>query len=159
MISNKFLKIKEADNNGTPYYYAERLGKDSVAFILYDRESGRVGLIKEYKPPIEEYLYTAFGGSMDKEGATPFEIMKDELREEAGYELAAPTYVGSSFVSTQMNQFCYLYFCDVTGIPQNKDIEENAEIVWLTIEDVVRGRDWKAITILTKMGLAKCTIY
>jgi len=36
MTENKFLKIKETDNFGSPYYYAERLGVNNVAFVLYN---------------------------------------------------------------------------------------------------------------------------
>lgn len=48
-MTNKFLQIKEAKEIcGSPYYFAERLGVDSVAFIL--KKGDKYGLIKEYKP-------------------------------------------------------------------------------------------------------------
>ncbi len=157
-MENKFLKIKEWKRKQGVYYYAERLGIDSVAFILHDRYTNRFGLINEYKPPIDQFLLTAFGGSLDNPELKPIEIVEQEVREEAGYVDAVIKYVGLSFVSTQMNQFCYLYLVDVTGArivsraPQNS-IEEMSTIKWVTNGDIINGEDWKAITILTKAGL------
>lgn len=154
---NKYLQIKEWSDTRSTYYYAERLGKDSVAFILHNRSTGKFGLIKEFKPPINDYLITAFGGSLDKDKDN-LDIVKDEVREEAGYIMADISYVGRSFVSTQMNQFCYLYLVDVTDAKQVEKepetyLESIATVEWLTRDQIMRGDDWKAITILTKGGL------
>lgn len=157
--NNKFLRIKEADNFGQSYYYAERLGVDSVAFILLDsnRTEGRTfGLVKEYKPPIEQWMETAFGGSIDKEIPVD-EILMEEVVEEAGYEVgAADIYnLGKVFVSTQMNQFCHLYLVDVTNKefvgrrPENES-EAMCEVVWKSPDEIINGPDWKATTILVK---------
>lgn len=154
---NKFLTIKEWVKGEQTYYYAERLGKDSIAFILRDRNTGKFGLVKEFKPPLNEYLVTAFGGSLDK-NIPQTDLVRDEVREEAGYIMADISYLGRSFVSTQMNQFCYLYLADITEAkevpkePQNA-MEAMASIAWLTKDQILRGEDWKAITILTKAGI------
>lgn len=154
---NKFLQIKEWTNGDSKYFYAERLGVDSVAFILHDTKTGLFGLIREFKPPINDYLVTAFGGSIDKD-LEQMEIVREEVREEAGYIDVHISYAGRAFVSTQMNQFCYLYLVDVTYAtkikpePQNA-IEALAEVKWLHANEIVSGDDWKAITILKKMGL------
>jgi len=147
---NKFLKIKE--NQG--YYYAERLGVDSVAFILYDIDTDLYGLINEYKPPINRFMVTAFGGSIDKSHGL-INIVQEEVLEEAGYEVKHRdiTFVDSCFVSTQMNQFCYLYLVNVSKDnykgrqPQTK-WEESASVVWLPEEAVLKIEDWKAKVIL-----------
>lgn len=154
-----FITVK--DNDG--YTYAERLGVDSVAFVLYNRHRGSLGqfgLIYEYKPPIDMSLITAFGGSLDKE-QNCIKTIADEVAEEAGYtlNLASCDYlrikkVGTMFVSTQMNQMCTLYLVDVAYLdlgkrnPQSKH-EETAEVVWLTEEQVYTTNCWKAITTLT----------
>ncbi len=154
---NKFLQIKEWVKGEQKYYYAERIGKDSVAFILRDRNTNKYGLVKEFKPPINDFLITAFGGSLDK-NIPQIDLVRDEVREEAGYICCDISYIGKSFVSTQMNQFCYLYLIDVTEalkkVPEPQcELEKLSEVVWLTKEQVIRGDDWKAITILTKEGL------
>jgi len=147
---NKFLKIKE--NQG--YYYAERLGKDSVAFILYDLDTDLYGLINEYKPPIGRFMVTAFGGSLDSEDS-PFDTVKKEVLEESGYEVSDNDieFIDRCFVSTQMNQFCDLYLVLIESSqyvgrqPQNK-LEESASVVWLPEEAVLKLEDWKARVIL-----------
>lgn len=158
-MSNKFLKIKEWKGEGRQgsYYYAERLGKDSVAFVLINRNTGKVGLIREFKPPINEYLVTAFGGSLDKP-VSHEQIIREEVAEEAGYTGVHLSYAGQSYVSTQMNQWCHLYLVDVTHCKQGKanpqtELEKLASIVWLYPEEIKRGDCWKAITILSKMGM------
>lgn len=154
-MENKFLKIKKCENYN--YFYAERLGKDSVAFILYDQRTKRFGLILEYKPPIDSFLSTAFGGSIDKSCSLQ-QIVEDEVREEAGYTDAKIYYQGKAFVSTQMNQFCHLYLVDVTQAkksepePEN-DMESIASVVWQDRAEVVLGDCWKAATIILRSHL------
>lgn len=155
---NKFLQIKEWKRKGQRYFYAERLGVDSVAFVLHDRNKGKFGLVREFKPPIDDFLITAFGGSLDKD--VPMgQIVKEEVKEEAGYDVipADISYAGRAFVSTQMNQWCYLYLVDVTNTKQGERepetyLEADASVEWLYPEQIKSGDDWKAITILTKMG-------
>ncbi len=126
-MKNKFLEIKKCENHN--YFYAERLGKDSVAFILYDEDTRMFGLILEYKPPIDSFLLTAFGGSL-----------------------------GKAFVSTQMNQFCHLFIVNTTNAEQGKprpenNIESKASVIWVSRKDIISGDCWKAATILLRSGL------
>lgn len=157
MTENKFLKIKHYTDNGCSYYYAERLGVDSIAFVLHDRVTGKFGLIREFKPPVGSFIVTAFGGSLDK-SVTMEQIVTEEVHEEAGYTHAAISYAGRSFVSTQMNQFCHLYLVDVTHatkVPRVHftEMDEQSTVEWLYPNQVVSGDCWKAITILKKMGI------
>jgi len=76
------LIVKDYPQGG--YFYSERLGIDSTAFILYDKNTRKWGLIQERKPPMDErivepaikelvtfqdereaFMITAFGGSND----------------------------------------------------------------------------------------------
>lgn len=154
---NKYLQIKE--NNG--YYYAERLGVDSVAFVLYNKDTDKVGLIKEFKPPIDKFLTTAFGGSIDKD--LPLNILvEEEVREEAGYRGAKIQPLGKMFVSTQMNQFCHLYLATVeemkfVGREPQTEMEAEATVEWLDPNDLEEWYNtsecWKAMTIITKAAV------
>lgn len=148
--------LKVFNRNG--YLYSERLGQNSVAFILVDnnKKKRKYGLIKEFKPPVELNITTAFGGSIDK-SLFYSSIVKEETLEEAGYDVSMDRihHVGTTFVSTQSNQFCHLYLVDVTDIPEGKrtttdPVELSAEVKWLSKKDIRRGDDWKAITILEK---------
>lgn len=160
LTSNKFLnlfKVTDQENGVSGYLYAERFGKDSIAFICIDREKEKFLLNMEYKPPVGKFITGAFGGSLDKDGKTKTEIVIEEVREEAGYEVSEKDvcYVGDVFVSTQMNQFCSLYLVDITHKeeldrkPEN-EVEANSQIIWFSEKEVIASRDWKAITIMTK---------
>ena len=149
-------KIQDPENNVNGFYYAERLGKDSIAFICYDEDSETFLLNQEVKPPIGSMVLGAFGGSIDS-NKTPLQIVSGELKEEAGFEVGFDQikYVGRVLVSTQMNQYCYLYLVFVDknkqGIrcPEN-EIEKMALISWHSLEELAQLEDWKPIVIIEK---------
>jgi len=157
---NKFLQIKENDG----YFYAERLGVDSIAFVLFDGNEDRVGLIREFKPPINGFLTTAFGGSLDK-NVPMIQIVEEEVREESGYTGAVIHPLGRIFVSTQMNQFCHLYIVDVTkaefvGRDPQTEMESEATVEWVSLDDESdleawynTTNCWKATTILIRAAI------
>lgn len=157
--SNKFLNIKEIfdpENHCKGYQFAERRGIDSIAFICIDRDTNLFLVNNEYTPPANEFLLRAFGGSLDK-AKSKEEIVREELKEEAGYEVAEDKihFVGSAFVSTQMNQRCFLYLIDITkakntGRKPENAMEGVAMPTKLTVNEILDGEDWKAITIINK---------
>lgn len=155
-----YMTVKQTGH----YIYSERLGVDSVAFILLDRNNAEkpFGLISERKPPLDErmkkevFVTTAFGGSIDSDH-TYAEIVRMEAREEAGYDVTPDKviFLGDVMVSTQSNQMCHLYFVDVSDValgerePEN-EMEAMANTVWCDSVEVSSGYDWKAITIIAK---------
>jgi len=173
---NSFLTVKKARGY---YEYSERGGKDSIAFILIDKNKEKYCLIDESKPPLDEslrckvMLTTAFGGSIDMD-KTQKEICQIEVLEEAGYGVPLQNihFVGKTLVSSQMSQICYLYAIDVTGFEKThltefekvvsedqnkKDPSEfsNNSLVWMSLEEVMENNDWKSIFIITKAMYAK----
>ena len=160
ITDNKFLNLNEVqdvDNNVKGYQFAERLGRDSIAFICYDETTREFLVNNEYKPPNDEFVAGAFGGSLDKDRAI-IEIVKDEVEEEAGFIVSMKEdikLVGRMFVSTQMNQYCYLYIVFVNRKNQGKKKPENAieamaTTEWLDEKGIMSLNEWKAITILAK---------
>jgi hypothetical protein len=159
LTDNKFLNIKavkhpEMHVNG--YQFAERRGVDSIAFICYDSRTNKFLVNGEYKPPTNEFIDGAFGGSLDKD-VSKEEIVIAEVKEEAGFVVDedAVVMVGRSFVSTQMNQYCYLYIVYVDREDQQEREPENAieamaETKWVTVDEINLSDDWKSIAIVTK---------
>ena len=169
----KFMVVKSAST--TPYFYAERKGMDSVAFILVDNNrADKYGVVNERKPSMdhregkEVMMETAFGGSNDMIDDEEYikmseedviehlrELVQTEAREESGYrvDLNRIEFVSKELVSTQMNQYCFMFKVDVTGLeagerdPQNAE-EEIAETKWKTLKGIQMTNDWKAKTIL-----------
>jgi len=155
----KFINIynvQDLEKNVNGYFYAERLGKDSIAFICYDRNTKKFLLNNEFKPPVDKFICSAFGGSLDNSNV-PYQVVISEVQEEAGFEVGVKDiyFLGRSFVSTQMNQYCYLYivFVDKNNEsekhPEN-DIEAMATTLWMKKEEVFELEDWKSITIVVK---------
>jgi len=168
-----FLKVKSAKS--TPYFYAERIGMDSVAFILVDENrTDKYGVINERKPPMDErydeliFVETAFGGSNDMIDDDKYldmsetevidhfkKLVKIESREECGFDIDLDRikFVSKELVSTQMNQWAFMFIVDVTDIKQGKKDPQNAEeamatISWKTFKQVQKMNDWKAKSIL-----------
>jgi 8-oxo-dGTP pyrophosphatase MutT (NUDIX family) len=158
LTNNRFLNLKEVrdpENNVGGYQFAERLGVDSVAFIGYMPSEGEFLVNKEYKPPISKFITGAFGGSIDKQ-QSPAEIVRDEVREEAGFEveMSAIKYLGRVFVSTQMNQFCFLFIVILDKKEQKERKPENAveamaTTKWVKDDAIYKMEEWKPMAIIS----------
>jgi 8-oxo-dGTP pyrophosphatase MutT (NUDIX family) len=159
LADEKFLKLKKVvdpENNVGGYLFAERLGVDSIAFVCYDQETAEVLVNNEYKPPVNEFISGAFGGSLDKD-SDMVDIVIAEVKEEAGFVVTNDDIVplGKVFVSTQMNQYCYLFLVIVDKRNQEEREPENAieamaTTKWIDVESVFDLEDWKAPLIVTK---------
>lgn len=159
LFDNEWLKVKQTKGGFT---YAERKGVNSIAFILLSKDANdktSCGVIQEWKDPIEKFITTAFGGSIDKdEYKNDLELLvQDEVREESGFEVPTEDiwYVGKVFCSTQMNQFVHLFIVRVDKEKQGPKTTTNptemkAEIVWLAPKQLAKLEDWKSITIYSK---------
>lgn len=155
----KWLNIKEVvepEKGVKGFQFAERKGVNSIAFIGYDAETNEYLLVNEYLPPVGHFLTRAFGGSIDKD-ATPLEIARMEIEEEAGYdvEYSDIIYLGSVFVSSMMNQYCYLFIFQANDAKRvNRTTEDPIELLStvkrLNKNDIYDLQDWKAITIMSK---------
>ena len=160
MFDHKFVRIKavtDPEHHVKQYVFAERLGVDSIAFICEDASTGDFLLNHEYTPPTNEFLDRAFGGSLDKKDKDLVEIVKDEVYEEAGFTVDKKDIksMGKIFVSTQMNQYCHLFMVMVKKSQQHErhpenEVEAMSHPIWLTMDEILSGNDWKSIAIIAK---------
>ena len=171
--AGNYLQIKEVSTE--PYFYARRLGVDSVAFILNDdNRPDNYAVFNERKPPMDyrfgemAFLETAFGGSNDEIDVETYlnmdeseaithmrEIVKREVKEESGYTVSLERilFASKELVSTQMDQWVFLFFVDVTGLKQGKSEPQNegeamGEVRWKTLKEIKKLHDWKAKSII-----------
>lgn len=171
ITDNKFVNLYEVidpDNHCRGYQFAERRGVDSVAFICYDKKTKMFLINYEFTPPTGFFMERAFGGSLDKVGKDPTDIVIEEVEEEAGYKVSKEDikYVGKCFVSTQMNQTCFLFLVFISDEQKTERKPENgmekmAETKFTTERHIIFGDDWKAITIIMKainQGLLKVVV-
>jgi len=163
IFDNNWLKVKRAGG----YIYSERKGVDSVAFVLIAinaADERRIGLINEFKDPIQDFLTTAFGGSIDNEKYHKDLrlLVKDEVIEEAGFDVSFNQieYHGKAMVSTQSNQFCHLFSVEVDKMKQGDRTTTNATelkstVTWLSMSEIKQLDDWKSQTIILRRMMSR----
>jgi len=162
LLDTEYLKVRKNEH----FIYAERKGIDSIAFILTAKDLSdpkRIGVIHEYKNPIEKYLNTAFGGTIDKHQDNLIKLVQEECLEEAGFIVPKEdvSYHGKYLNSTQMNQFTHLFSVSVDKSKlQQRTTQDPGELKstlkWIKPEKVLDLQDWKTIVIVTKI-LASCS--
>lgn len=136
----------------------DNTGKDSVAFILYDKNKyPAFGLVKQHKALVDETLVTAFEVMLTNELEIP-QIVHQEVFKTSGYnvQLHQIKFLGERFVSSQVNEFCYLYVVDVTDLthgPTNTlDLfGKSQEVVWVDKYDIQIGIDWRSQVIIERL--------
>lgn len=155
-VYRQFDPIEDATDPIAGYYYSERAGRDSVAFLLFDadRPHAPYGALTQWHGPLRRFNTGAYTGSMDKPGMGMFGIAIEEVMEEAGFLVTVDhvMHIKSVPVSGQCNEICHLFLVDVTGLPPRQirpenPFEANTERPWLTREQVLLGLDWKAALI------------
>lgn len=152
-ITLKSSKFGGAD--GSPFYYAERFGINSVAFICFDpSEPDKVLVLSQWHAPLGKFINGAFTGSIDKD-LSVLEILKEEVLEEAGYGVADTDvkFVGKYPVGSQTSEQVYLFLVLVSpetfvGVHPENEFEENTLRSLITIEQARTLREWKLQIIL-----------
>lgn len=158
---NKWVKIKSIEkNNDESFFFMERAGIDSVAFILVDLNSdNQIGLINQYRGSYGEFQIGAYTGSLDKEGLSVEEITIEEVLEEAGYEVTPDrvNFISKECTGSMSNERVNLFIVDVTGLvagelsPESV-FEENTENLWFTVEEAyAKTQDWKVKILISSL--------
>lgn len=113
------------DQKKYPYSYTRM--KESVAIIPVDEERQTVGLVYQYRHSIDNWVYEAVAGGIEK-GETPEEAAVRELKEEAGF-IVKPEHLialGAVYpVAGTSNEKMHLFAgCGFTyGKPQSEPTE------------------------------------
>lgn len=147
--------IRRGDSEKNYYYYSQRMGKNSIRFILYDKSRPKpFCLLEHFEASRNQILQTAYSGSNDKDKPL-IEICKDEVNEESMFDLEDTqriTLVRELGLGSQTNEVAFLYLVDVQGLketemdPQN-EWEENVNHIWMTLEEVKSKGDWASYII------------
>jgi len=135
------------------YFFSQRAGTDSVAFILTN-EKHWAGLINIYHGPTPDVRDCAFTGSMDMPGKYPIDVVVAEVKEESGYVVNYwdIEYHGTFEVGTQTNEMVHLYIVNVTEDQKGErepdgPHEAASTVVWMKPEEALQSRDWKAVML------------
>ena len=143
------------------YYYSERAGVNSVAFVLLDKKQDdpTITFLKQWHGPLDKFTVGTYTGSLDKTGKSLFEVVAEEAWEEAGYKIDSASRihpVGTYPVSSQTNEQVHIYVVDITGLtkddtgaPENI-FEENTEHITIPLSTLSHSsnllalKEWKA---------------
>jgi SepF-like predicted cell division protein (DUF552 family) len=164
----KFLSmfvVKDPQDPKDPgYYYVERLGMDSIAFLLHDsnEEDKPYIVLEQYHSPRRIFQKGAFTGSMDKDGLTPEDTTIEEILEEAGYTITKDNLhkVGLQTVGANTNEEVHLFIADITGLQRKKKEseniwEENTNLIKMSKDEILKNCEWRAILCMIKWECLK----
>jgi len=151
----KYITLFRAQVPGrddTTYDYVQRVGKNSVAFLLIDtsRKERPLQVLSQYSTPHDRFIHGAFTGSIDKD--LPLKgIVVEEVQEEAGYDVGEERihYISSEPVCGNSNEIVHLFIVDITGLKQELKqpeniFEANTQRTFLSPEEIRNSCEWKA---------------
>lgn len=169
--------VIQDDPSGDPtkgYYYVQREGINSVAFLLVDYYHNnsvrpRIQVLSQWHGPTNQFNVGAFTGSLEKPEISIKQAVIEEVKEEAGYDLSdndlsnkfdRVTHLGESLVSGNTNETVHLFLIDITGLkqevrePENL-FEENMTRFWISADDALSGKVTLEIKAMSILFLAK----
>jgi 8-oxo-dGTP pyrophosphatase MutT (NUDIX family) len=159
IFQTDWIAVKESHRG---FQYLERKGKDSVAvFLLRISKSEPFRyevLIRQQHLAIDnrevDGKLTLFAcpitGALE-EGELPEAAAVRETYEEAGYRVqVAP--LGRYIVGTQLNEICYLFYADVTGVEPDSAQQDGTYL-----ESIARN-EWHPIEYLKECDYSACQI-
>jgi len=147
---SKIHASKEIFNNRKFSFVSEKItlpnGIDAeMAFVRHPGstvivpvfEDGSVGLIKQFRHPVNQYLYEIPAGTMNP-GEMPQNCAKRELEEETGYAAGQLIALGWTFLLPAYSDECsYVYLAEkLTKTAQKLDPDEIIEVFQFSMQEI-----------------------
>jgi 8-oxo-dGTP pyrophosphatase MutT (NUDIX family) len=159
IFRTEWIALKESSRG---FQYLERRGKDSVAVFLLKKSSATP---LDYKVLIRQQHLCIDNREVDgkftlfpcpitgglEAGESPEAAARREAYEETGYHVQVMP-LGHYIVGTQVNEICYLYYADVTGIEP-----EPAQQDGTYLESIAQNQ-WQPLEYLAACDYAACQI-
>lgn len=159
IFSTQWIVVKESPRG---FQYLERKGKDSVAVFLLRKPDEQ---LKQYEVLIRqqhlcidnreiEGKFQLFPcpvtGALDEEESPEFAAQR-EVYEETGYKVQVSP-LGQYIVGTQVNEICYLYYADVTGMEPEVAQQDG------TYMESIGKNEWHPFEYLESCDYSACQI-
>lgn len=114
--------------------------KSAVGALVIDAD-GKIGLVKQFRPCINETIYEIPAGLMDKEGKTSEDVIIEELYEECDIqkkEIASIDQICKYYMvcgSSDAEMQLYYIRLNTTKESQFVEDDEVEEVVWFTRDE------------------------
>ena len=159
IFGTQWVAVKESPRG---FQYLERKGKDSVAVFLL-RKSGESPerydvLVRQQHLCIDnrevDGRFSLFPcpitGALD-EGESPEAAAQREVYEETGYKVQLSP-LDQYIVGTQVNEICYMYYADVTGMEPDVAQQDG------TYMESIGENEWHSFDYLQACDYSACQI-
>ena len=105
-------------------------------------EDQTIGVIKQFRHAINDYIYEIPAGTMDS-GESPEQCARRELEEETGYAASQFISLGKTYLlPAYSDEISYIYLArNMTGTVQTLDEDEIIEVYRYTIQDILEMID------------------
>lgn len=157
IFSTAWIAVKESSRG---FQYLERQGKDSIAVFLL-RKSGEA----QYEVLIRQQHLCIDNREVDgkfrlfpcpvtgalNQGEAAAAAAQREVYEETGYQVQVSP-LGQYIVGTQVNEICYLYYVDVTGMEPDVAQQDG------TFMESIAHNEWHPLEYLASCEYSACQI-
>ena len=106
--------------------------------ILTQTEDGKIPLVRQFRPCVEEYTWEFPGGTVD-EGETPAEAAKREVEEETGLIVRELIYLGNFHPDTGRLQIdSHAFYAKASVVDNPSPAEQGMSVRYVTREKLNR---------------------
>jgi 8-oxo-dGTP pyrophosphatase MutT (NUDIX family) len=159
IFETEWIAVKESPRG---FQYLERKGKNSVAVFLLRNYGANPS---QYEVLIRQQHLCIDNREIDgkfnlfpcpitgalEEGESPEAAAMREVYEESGYRVQVRS-LGKYIVGTQVNEICYLYYADVTGIEPEVAQQDG------TYMESIGRNEWHPFEYLKECDYSACQI-
>lgn len=132
IASGKHLELLQIELEwGKIYDAASRVGnKNAVAGLLRHTENNTYILIEQYRYPLRKKVLELVAGVIDKPGKLVQDIMKEEVKEETGYQnIGTITFLSETSASAwALTETTKLFDVEISGTKGSQELGELEDI-------------------------------
>lgn len=167
LTNNRWLKLYKVEKDFGSYYFCSRNQKDNIEILNKNKQADAVRILpyvkkdnkiflvleKEYRTPIDKYIYGTPAGLIDK-GETPIESARRELYEEIGANVISIEQLSNKLYSSAgMSDESIIVFFAQVELTCVQHLEKSEDITYElvdldNVQDFLRGKDFCAGSFL-----------